>query len=72
MIVAGEIWALVRLARLGQRAARAIDHGDNNAAERVSEELDTLYRGRTDKEWEQSRLSEYAHDIMTASERELM
>ena len=72
IIVAREIWALMRLVRLGrlrQQAARAIDHADNDAAERVGEELEALYRGRSDLEWAQSRLSEHARDIMNASER---
>jgi putative membrane protein len=72
MIVIREIWALMRLSRLGrlrQKAARALSHGDKVAADGVAQRVSALYRHRDDLEWARSRLADHDNDIMNAAER---
>jgi len=72
VIVIREIWALMRLSRLGrlrQEAARALTHGDKAAADDVARRVGALYRHRHDLEWARARLAEHDNDIMDAAER---
>ncbi len=72
MLVLRELWALMRLSRLGrlrQQAARAIAHDDKEAAAEVGGRLRSLYSHRPELDWGRARLAEHEADIMDAAER---
>ncbi len=71
MIALREIWALMRLRRLGglrQNAGSAERHDDTGLAKRVATDLKHLYRGRADLSWGRARLGDHERDIMNARE----
>lgn len=72
MIMVTEVWALMRLRRLGQlhRAAQsAINHNDDADAAHVAGSLKRLYSSRADLAWGLARLGEHDGDIMDGRER---
>jgi putative membrane protein len=71
MIALREVWALMRLRRLGglrQDAESAELHDDTGLARRVATDLKALYRRRADLAWGRARLSDHERDIMSARE----
>lgn len=71
MIALREIWALMRLRRLGGLRANAQSaerHDDTGLAKRVAAELKQLYRGRAELAWGRARLGDHERDIMSARE----
>lgn len=71
VIVMREIWAILRLRKLGrirQDAESALRQSQKPLAETVAEEIRGLYRNRRDLAWARARLGEHANDIMDAEE----
>ena len=71
MIVLREMWALLRLRRLGklrQDAESAERHGDKSLAHRLAADLKDLYRSRPDLAWARARLGDHERGLMTARE----
>lgn len=71
MIVLAELWALLRLRRLGllrHAAESAVNHGDKGQAERVARGLMGLYSSRPELSWGRARFAEHEGDIMDARE----
>lgn len=72
MIVASELWAILRLRRLGRirdHAESAARHDDKELATTVDQQTRALYGSRHDLAWGLSRLREHDGDIMNAHER---
>lgn len=72
MVVLREIWALMRLSKLGRlrhAAESAVNHNDRKEAIEVADSVKTLYSGREELAWGRSRLAEHAGDILDARER---
>ena len=81
VISAREVWALLRLRRLGQlrqSAESAARRKDTELARQVAADLQRLYRSRPDLSWARARLKDQDAQFMNAvetlslSERELM
>ncbi len=71
MIAVREVWALLRLRRLGtlrHTAESAVNHDDKASAERAVSALKGLYAGRRDLAWGRSRFAEHEGDILDARE----
>lgn len=71
MITLREIWALLRVRRLGQMrrdAENAERHNDKVLAQRVATDMKDVYRSRADLAWARARLGDHERDIMTARE----
>lgn len=72
MLVLKELWALMRLKKLGRLrhgAESAVNHGDRKEAIAVADSVNTLYSGRKELAWGRSRLKEHSNDILDARER---
>ncbi|MDA7947533.1 MAG: TIGR01620 family protein [Hyphomicrobiaceae bacterium] len=81
VIVLREVWALLRLRRLGRlrrSAEDAVRKEDKALASRIAADLQHLYRARPDLSWARARLKDQDAQFMNAietlslSERELM
>lgn len=71
MIMLAEVWALMKLRRLGRLkddAESAVNHAQKEKAKTVSASIKRLYGSRPDLAWGRSRLTEHEHDIMDARE----
>lgn len=71
MIVMREIWAILRLRRLGRirhDAESAIRQSEKPLAESAARDIRSLYRNRRDLAWAQARLAEHDDDILDAQE----
>src|SRR5690606_3652485 len=72
MLVLREVWALMRLSRLGRlrhAAESAVNHNDRKEAIAAADGVGKLYSGREELAWGRSRLAEHAGDVLDARER---
>lgn len=72
MVLFKEIWALMRLKKLGKlrhAAESAVNHGDRREALEVAGDVNGLYAGRAELAWARARLAEHSGDILDARER---
>ncbi|GAB4238349.1 MAG: hypothetical protein Kow0032_24740 [Methyloligellaceae bacterium] len=72
MILASELWALLRLRRLGRirdQAQTAITHRDATLAASLCRDITGLYRSRPELAWGRSRLADHERDVLDARER---
>lgn len=66
-----EIWAILRLRRLGrirQNAEKAVRQSQKPLAETVASDVRALYRNRRDLAWARARLAEHDNEIVNAEE----